>query len=69
MKDTIIDLDLIFVSPEWKIESIFATIPMSSLDKLISSGDVIAAIEVCAGGAMQLGLRVDDFVMVADYPT
>ncbi len=62
MRDTPSPLDMIFVSPNGRIESIAERVRPMSDERTYSRGPVIAVLEIGAGEARRLGLRVGDRV-------
>ena len=62
MKNTVISLDLVFIGPDKRIESIAANAVPYSLSPIGSRGGVSAVLELNAGRAAQLGLAVGDRV-------
>ena len=62
MKNTVIPLDLVFIGPEKRIESIGANAVPYSLSPIGSTGSVSAVLELNGGRAAQLGLATGDRV-------
>ena len=62
MKNTVIALDLVFVGPDKRIESIAANAVPYSLSPISSKGNVSAVLELNGGRAAQLGLAPGDRV-------
>ncbi|MDP3674137.1 MAG: DUF192 domain-containing protein [Novosphingobium sp.] len=62
MKNTVIPLDLVFVGPDRRIESIAANAVPYSLSPIASKGSVSAVLELIGGRAAQLGLAPGDRV-------
>ena len=62
MKNTVIGLDLVFIGPDRRIESIAANAVPYSLTPISSTGNVSAVLELNAGRAAQLGLGAGDRV-------
>lgn len=62
MKNTPSPLDLIFIAPDRRIESIAADAMPFSLDHLSSQGPVAAVLEIRGGRAAELGLAPGDRV-------
>ena len=62
MKNTVISLDLVFIGPDKRIESIAANAVPYSLSPLSSKGSVSAVLELNGGRAAQLGLAPGDRV-------
>ena len=60
MKNTVIALDLVFIGPDKRIESIAANAVPYSLSPIDSRGTVSAVLELNAGRAAQLGLAPGD---------
>ena len=62
MKNTVIALDLVFIGPDKRIESIAANAVPYSLSPIGSKGSVSAVLELNGGRAAQLGLAPGDKV-------
>jgi uncharacterized protein len=62
MKNTYIELDMLFVSSEGRVTKIIERAAPLSLDTLSSGGKVAAVIELRGGLAAKLGLRAGDTV-------
>ena len=62
MKNTVISLDLVFIGPDKRIESIAANAVPYSLSPINSRGQVAAVLELNGGRAAQLGLAAGDRV-------
>jgi uncharacterized membrane protein (UPF0127 family) len=62
MKNTVIGLDLVFIGPDHRIESIAANAVPYSLSPISSKGNVSAVLELNAGRGAQLGLAPGDRV-------
>ena len=62
MKNTVILLDLVFIGPDKRIESIGANAVPYSLSPIGSRGSVSAVLELNGGRAAQLGLATGDRV-------
>lgn len=62
MKNTVIPLDLVFIGPDRRIESIAANAVPYSLSPIPSKGAVMAVLELNGGRAAQLGLATGDRV-------
>ncbi len=62
MRNTVIPLDLVFVGPDRRIESIAANAVPYSLSPIASKGAVMAVLELGGGRAAQLGLAPGDRV-------
>lgn len=62
MKNTVIPLDLLFIGPDRRIESIAANAVPYSLSPIASKGAVAAVLELGGGRAAQLGLAPGDAV-------
>ena len=62
MKNTVISLDLVFIGPDRRIESIAANAVPYSLSPIPSKGNVSAVLELNGGRAAQLGLAPGDRV-------
>lgn len=65
MKNTIIPLDMIFIDDWGKVNRIESNTEPFSLDPIPSDGDVVGILEVNAGVAEKIGLKVGDKVV---YP-
>ena len=62
MKNTVIPLDLVFIGPDRRIESIAANAVPYSLSPISSKGAVSAVLELNGGRAAQFGLAPGDRV-------
>ena len=62
MKNTVIPLDLVFIGPDKRIESIAANAVPYSLSPIGSKGTVSAVLELNGGRAAQLGLAPGDMI-------
>ena len=62
MKNTVIALDLVFIGPDKRIESIAANAVPYSFSPISSKGNVSAVLELNGGRAAQLGLAPGDRV-------
>ena len=62
MKNTVISLDLLFIGPDKRIESIAANAVPYALTPIPSKGSVSAVLELNGGRAAQLGLAAGDAV-------
>ena len=62
MKNTVIPLDLVFIGPDKRIESIAANAVPYSLSPIGSRGSVSAVLELNGGRAALLGLAIGDRV-------
>jgi uncharacterized protein len=62
MKNTVIPLDLVFIGPDRRIESVAANAVPYSLTPISSEGAVSAVLELNGGRAAQLGLKPGDKV-------
>ncbi|MDT0576821.1 DUF192 domain-containing protein [Croceicoccus sp. F390] len=62
MKNTVIPLDIIFIAPDGRIESIIADATPYSLHPISSRRSVAAVLEIAGGQAAQLGIRAGDMV-------
>ena len=62
MKNTVISLDLVFIGPDRRIESIAANAVPYSLSPISSKANVSAVLELNGGRAAQLGLAAGDRV-------
>ena len=60
MKNTVMPLDLVFIGPDKRIESIAANAVPYSLSPISSKGNVSAVLELNGGRAAQLGLAPGD---------
>ena len=65
MKNTIISLDMIFIDSWGRVHRIESNAEPFSLDPIPSDGDVVGILEVNAGVAEKIGLKVGDKVV---YP-
>lgn len=55
-RQTLVDLDVVFVAPDGSIWDVHPYVPAGSVQPVTSSGRVQAAIELAAGEAKRLGL-------------
>ena len=62
MRNTITSLDMIFINPDGSIRSIAENAVAESLAVIDSRGPVRATLEVAAGTALRLNIRVGDQV-------
>jgi uncharacterized membrane protein (UPF0127 family) len=62
MKDTILPLDMVFISQDGVVDSIAVNQPRFSLANTFSVGPVVATLEIPAGMATRLGLKRGDRV-------
>jgi uncharacterized membrane protein (UPF0127 family) len=62
MKDTYVELDIVFVSEKGAIDQIIEHAQPLSLQKLSSTKEVSAVLEIKGGEAQRLGLKVGDRV-------
>jgi uncharacterized membrane protein (UPF0127 family) len=62
MKNTVMALDLVFIGPDRRVESIAANAVPYSLTPINSAGPVSAVLEINGGRAAQLGLAPGDRV-------
>lgn len=62
MKNTLLPLDIVFISPDGKIESIFYGAKPGDLTPMPSKGPVGAVLELNAGVVRILGIKVGDVV-------
>jgi uncharacterized membrane protein (UPF0127 family) len=62
MKNTYIELDMLFIGPDHRIAKIAARAPPLSLATINSDGPVIAVLEIKGGEAQRRGIRVGDTV-------
>ena len=62
MKNTLLPLDIIFIGPDLRIESIAAETTPYSLDPIGSQGSVIAVLELRGGRAAELSIHPGDTV-------
>jgi uncharacterized protein len=60
MKNTYIELDMLFIGPDYHIAKIAARAPPLSLATISSDGPVIAVLEIKGGEAQRRGIRVGD---------
>ena len=65
MKNTIIPLDMIFIAAGGKVHRIVSHTEPFSTDAISSEGDVVAVLELNAGQAAKIGLKLGDKVL---YP-
>ena len=65
MKDTMIPLDIIFIKPDGRIESVRANARPYDLTPLASGGSVSAVLEIAGGQAAKQGIRSGDKVIWA----
>jgi uncharacterized membrane protein (UPF0127 family) len=65
MKNTIIPLDMIFIAAGGKVHRIVSHAEPFSTDAISSEGDVVAVLELNAGQAAKIGLKLGDKVL---YP-
>lgn len=68
MRNTYIPLDLIFIGPDGRIESIQPNATPHSLKPIQSKGSVIAVLEIAGGLSERLGLTKGDRVIHAELP-
>ena len=62
MKNTYIELDLLFIAPDHRVAKIAARAPPLSLTTINSDGPVIAVLEIKGGEAERRGIHVGDAV-------
>jgi uncharacterized membrane protein (UPF0127 family) len=62
MKDTLIPLDIIFIAPDGKIDSIAANARPLSLDAVMSKHGANGVLEIQGGLAKRLGVKPGDMV-------
>ncbi len=62
MKNTLIPLDMLFISPENRIVKIARETKPHSLNPIISDGPVLTVFEIAGGQAEALGIKVGDTV-------
>jgi hypothetical protein len=60
MKNTYIELDMLFIGPDHRIVKIAAKAPPLSLATIDSDAPVIAVLEIKGGEAARRGIRVGD---------
>jgi len=60
MKNTYLSLDMVFIGPDWKVNRIAERTEPFSLDTIPSNGPAIGVLEVPAGTAKRIGLKVGD---------
>jgi hypothetical protein len=60
MKNTYIELDLLFIGPDHRVAKIAARAPPLSLALINSDGPVIAVLEIKGGEAERRGIHVGD---------
>jgi uncharacterized membrane protein (UPF0127 family) len=65
MKNTIIPLDMIFIAANGTVHRIVSHTEPFSTDAISSEGDVVAVLELNAGQAAKIGLKLGDKVL---YP-
>ena len=65
MKNTIIPLDMIFIAEGGKVHRIVPFTEPFSTEAIFSEGDVVAVLELNAGQAERIGLKLGDKVL---YP-
>jgi uncharacterized membrane protein (UPF0127 family) len=63
MKNTIIPLDMIFIAAGGKVHRIVSHTVPHSTESISSDGDVVAVLELNAGQADKIGLRLGDKVV------
>jgi uncharacterized membrane protein (UPF0127 family) len=69
MKNTIIGLDIVFINADGTIRRIAAHAVPRSLDNIDSGGPVRATLELAAGTAQRLDIRVGDKVLAPEFGT
>jgi uncharacterized membrane protein (UPF0127 family) len=62
MKNTYIELDMLFIGPDHRIVKIAARTPPLSLDTINSDAPVIAVLEIKGGEAQRRGIHAGDHV-------
>ena len=62
MKNTYISLDMIFIGTDWRVNRIAERTEPFSLDQIPSNGPALGVLEVAAGTAKRIGLKVGDTV-------
>jgi uncharacterized membrane protein (UPF0127 family) len=62
MKNTYIELDMLFIGPNGRVMKIIERAPPLSLDTITSGAPVAAVLELRGGAAEKLGLKVGDAV-------
>ena len=62
MKNTYIELDMLFIGPDHRIVKIAARTPPLSLDTINSDAPVIAVLEIKGGEAQRRGIHAGDLV-------
>jgi uncharacterized membrane protein (UPF0127 family) len=62
MKNTYIELDMLFIGADHRIVKIFARAPPLSLDNINSDAPVIAVLEIKGGEAERRGIHAGDLV-------
>ncbi len=60
MKNTYLSLDMVFIAPDWTVNRIAERTEPFSLDTIPSNGPAIGVLEVKAGTAKRIGLKVGD---------
>ena len=63
MKNTLVPLDMVFISPNGVIDSIAENTVPHSLRDISSHGDVVATLELAGGTTARLGITVGDRVL------
>jgi uncharacterized protein len=63
MKNTYIELDMLFIATDGRVTKIIAKAPPMSLQVLSSDAPVAAVLELRGGQAAKLGLRIGDAVV------
>ncbi|HEY6484736.1 MAG TPA: DUF192 domain-containing protein [Steroidobacteraceae bacterium] len=62
MKNTYIELDMLFIGPDGRVSKIVAHAVPESLTTIDSGGPISAVLEISGGAAARLGLKVGDRV-------
>ena len=62
MRNTLVDLDIVFIDPEGRIVKVIAYAQAESLRSLAAEASVSGVLELGAGQAIELGLRPGDSV-------
>lgn len=63
MKNTHLSLDMVFIGPDWRVNRIAERTEPFSLDRIPSNGNAIGVLEVVAGTAKRIGLKIGDPVI------
>ncbi|ODA68537.1 hypothetical protein A7A08_00365 [Methyloligella halotolerans] len=63
MKNTYLSLDMVFIGENWRVNRIAERTEPFALDQIPSNGPAIGVLEVAAGTARRIGLKVGDAVI------